>query len=331
MPVRRPHAAWYVLLPVSLAVAARLGFVADARMTSRPAGGERLAGQSSPGGDGGPRTTQKISKTAAELKAEYGFQNFNGDALAVSFRMPAADFAAYEDAFGYSSAGLDEVKARRDAARKAALADAVKKHWTQSQLDSAVAIVDKEYKTKQKDYFSSRGFRLEPGGVVVVDMPGLVRKNAPRLKPLSVLFDRYAQEKKYRSPDIVGSVLSFVQTALAYKQPQNVTDGKHSGGILQPATAALWGWGDCDTKTGLLASILANWPQIKMIGVAVPEHYLMGVLLNPEKGDTALEYDGLTYVLVEPAGPAWMPPGHVGEETSVLLAGRDGYKLEPFF
>ena len=95
-------------------------------------------------------------------------------------------------------------------------------------------------------------------------------------------------------------------------------------------TAVLVGWGDCDTKTGLLASLLSNWGQMKMVGVSVPGHYLMGVLLIPDKGDVFLEYKGLQYVLVEPAGPAWLPPGQVGEETMHLLSGREGYKIEPF-
>jgi hypothetical protein len=126
-------------------------------------------------------------------------------------------------------------------------------------------------------------------------------------------------------------VLSFVQTAMFYKEPDPVIDGKHNGGLLPPLTAVAFGWGDCDTKTGVMASILANWPQTRMVGVSVPGHFLLGVLQIPEKGDTMLEFRGLQYVLVEPAGPAWLPPGRVGEQTSVLLASREGYKIEPFF
>jgi hypothetical protein len=148
---------------------------------------------------------------------------------------------------------------------------------------------------------------------------------------MALTFGRIASDHHYGSGDIVGSVLSFVQTAMFYKQPDSVIDGKHNGGILPPLTSVAYGWGDCDTKTGVLASILANWPQMKMVGVSVPGHFLMGIMQIPEKGDTFLEYQGLQYVLVEPAGPAWLPPGRVGEETSALLAGREAYKIEPFF
>jgi hypothetical protein len=123
----------------------------------------------------------------------------------------------------------------------------------------------------------------------------------------------------------------LAQIAMFYKEPDDVIDGVHNGGLLPPLTSVAYGWGDCDTKTGVVASILANWPDTKMVGISVPGHFLMGVLQVPEKGDTIIEYGGLQYVLLEPAGPAWLPPGHVGEETSALLAGRDGYKIEPFF
>jgi hypothetical protein len=108
-------------------------------------------------------------------------------------------------------------------------------------------------------------------------------------------------------------------------------DGRHNGGLLQPATTMIKGWGDCDTKTALLASILANWPQMRMVGVAVPGHYLMGVLRIPEKGDAFVEHGGLQYVLIEPAGPAWLPPGRVADTTVALLESSEGYRIDPLF
>ena len=332
MQWRRPARIWYALILAGFAAAAGLGRGADDRMIVFPVGGQRLAGQSSGGEDGGgPRTSQKISQTKTGRAAKYGFQNFTGDKLEVEFSIAEKDFVAYNDAWGYTQEGLDAVKAWRATARQDALNAAEKKGQSQAELNTAIADVDKQYKSKQKEYLAERGFTLEPGGAVDVDMPALVRKNAPLIKPLALMFERIASDHHYGSSDIVGAALSFVQTAMFYKQPDPVVDGKHNGGLLPPLTSVTYGWGDCDTKTGVLASILANWPQMKMVGVSVPGHFLMGVLQIPEKGDTFLEYQGLQYVLVEPAGPAWLPPGHVGEETSVLLAGRDGYKIEPFF
>ena len=333
MPWRSPSLVWPALILSGFTASVILGGPVDERMAVPPVAGQRLSGQSSQGedGGGGPHTSQKIASTKSARTAHYGFQNFTGDKLEVDFSMPEKDFAAYNDAWGYTQAGLDALKTWKAGARQEALKTAVKKGQGQAQLDAAIADIEKEYKVKQKDYLEERGFVLEPGGVVVVDMPALVRKNSALIKPLAQEFGAIASAHKYGSSDIVGSVLSFVQTAMFYKEPDAVVDGKHTGGLLPPLTSVALGWGDCDTKSGVMASILGNWPQMKMVGVSVPGHFLMGVLQIPEKGDTFLEYQGLQYTLVEPAGPAWLPPGHVGEETSALLGGREGYKIEPFF
>ena len=91
------------------------------------------------------------------------------------------------------------------------------------------------------------------------------------------------------------------------------------------------GWGDWHTKTGDGNLILSNWAQMRMVGISVPGHYLMAVLQIPDKGDMFVEYQGLQYILLEPAGPGWFPPGQVAEETSAQLGGSDGYQIYPFF
>ncbi len=337
--------AWYPLLAAGALLSVRLGLRAEARMVIPLVDGQVLFGQGSDeddiptggessgggGSGGGPKTFQRIQKAGGYRAASYGFQNFNKDKLEVSYQLADKDFRPYNESFGYTKQGLSDVKTWRENATKSAFNLAVKQGKSQAQLNNAVAVVEKEYDQRVKDYLGSHGFRMMKGNTVTVDMPGVVRKNAPLIKPLSLVFEKIATARKYRSGDIIGSVLSFAQTAMYYKQPDPVYKDKHTGGVLPPITAVLVGWGDCDTKTGLIASILSNWTQMKMVGVSVPGHYLMGVLLIPEKGDLFLEYQGLQYVLIEPAGPAWLPPGQVGEETTQLLNGREGYKIEPFY
>lgn len=350
MAWRGPAAAWYLTFLIGAFLSVRLGLRAEERMVIAPVDGQALFAQDSDdeeeeeedlptggaragGGSsgGGPRTFQRLRKASGFRAASYGFQNFNRDKLEVSYQLPEKDFRPYNASFGYTKAGLGEVKAWRETARQSAFRLAVKQGKSQAQLDNAIAALDKEYDRRVKEYLSSRGFRMLKGNVVTVDMPALVRKNSAMIKPLSLAFEKIATTKRYRSGDIIGAVLSFAQTAMYYKQPDPVFKEKHTGGVLPPITAVLLGWGDCDTKTGLIGSILSNWAQMKMVGVGVPGHYLMGVLLIPEKGDLFLEYKGLQYVLIEPAGPAWLPPGQVGEQTMQLLNSREGYKIEPFF
>ena len=87
-------------------------------------------------------------------------------------------------------------------------------------------------------------------------------------------------------------------------------------------------WGDCDTKTAVAASLLSNWKDIGVLGVAIPKHYLMAVRQVPRRGDVYIRYKGMPYVLVETAGPAWLPPGRVGDQTKAYLKKHRGMLLE---
>ena len=140
---RRPARTWYALILAGFAASVRLGGAAEERMAVRPVGGQRLAGQSSGGDDGGgPRTAQKISKSGNRRSAQYAFQNFTGDKLEVAFSIDEKDFAAYNDAFGYTQEELDALKAWKTSARQEALKAAVKQGQSQAQLDAAIAVVD---------------------------------------------------------------------------------------------------------------------------------------------------------------------------------------------
>lgn len=276
-------------------------------------------------------TYQRIREGADPLSAEYGFRNFNDDSLSVSFSLKRPAFKAYHAAFGYHDKDIDEIKAWHERARRSAYQLAVKTRKTQAQLDAAMAALKTEHDKKLREYIASKGFKILPGNLVAVDMPLLVRTNTPLLKSVALALDQIRAQRRYDSENLVGAATSLVQTAVRYQLPPPLDGGKHTGGVLPPATSLLWGWGDCDTKTGLLASILANWPHMRMVGIAVPKHYLLALLRIPGKGDMFIEHEGLQYVLIEPAGPAWLAPGNVSPDTEALLAASEGYQIEPFF
>ena len=244
------------------------------------------------------RATQRLSRTQNFYRAEYGFENFNGDFIQVSYQAPRQAYEAYCASFWYRLEDLNAVGANNQA------------------VDA---------------YLASRGFRRLNTNTIEADVPGMVKRSSGPLKPLSSAFDHIAVEKNYDSESLIGSVTAMVQTALRYQVPPLMENDRRTGGILPPVMALMRGWGDCDTKTGLLASILANWPDMRMVGIALPGHYLMAVLRIPARGDAFVEYQGLQYVLVEPAGPAWLPPGTVGVDTLPELEAAEGLRVESFF
>ncbi|HAZ08131.1 MAG TPA: hypothetical protein DCZ01_06330 [Elusimicrobia bacterium] len=334
MSCRRPPWCVHAALAVAFVAAFHLGGQWNARLVISPVAGQLLASQASgfqPTEAYTARLFQHIRKSDDFRSSEYGFLNFNQDKIRFSYQVSEADFRKYDEAFGYRTEDLDDLKKWRENARQSAFKIAVKTGKPQAQLDAAVTAVDKEYAQKLRDYMKSKGFRVEEGNVARVDMPAVVRNNGPLIKTLALTLERFATQRKYRSADIIGTVLSFVQTAMHYRQPDPVYKGKHTGGFLPPITAVLSGWGDCDTKTAVAASILSNWAQMRMLGISVPGHYLMAVLQIPDQGDMFVEHQGLQYLLLEPAGPAWLPPGRVAEETVSQLNAREGYKIEPFF
>jgi hypothetical protein len=282
---------------------------------------------------GQSKTYQRLRKSPQAYMADYGFTNFNRDFLTIHYQLPKRPYEEYINSWGYSTAYLDNLKTWSSQARDAALKTATAKHETQAQFNQDLAAIEVQYNQKVKDYMASKSFRFLSGKdkEVEVDMPKVIRDNSVYVKSLSQAFDQVATQKRYDSGNLIGAVASMVQTAIIYWVMPPVVGTVHNGGFWPPLQTLMTGRGDCITKTGVLASVLANFPQMRMVGLALPGHYLMAILRIPNKGDLFVEYQGLQYVLVEPAGPAWLTPGSVGEHTQILLEASQGYRIEPFF
>ncbi len=275
-------------------------------------------------------TSQKIWQSGGAYMAQYNFINFNRDKLGVSFEMTAPVFSAYMAGYGYTDEEMAALKAWRNKAHAAAW-DQAYRSGGKPAAEKAIAGVLLDYDTKVRKLLFQRGFALRTGNIIECDIPHIVKLNIETLKPLALSFQKLASEKSYGAEETVGAVLSMVQTAISYQIPPLVEGKIHIGGLLPPARALLMGWGDCDTKTGVAAAILSNWSGMRLVGIAVPGHYLMAIRRIPGKGDMFVRHEGLEYVLIEPAGPAWLEPGSVGSATAALLENSAGYAIEPFF
>ncbi|MCG2725712.1 MAG: hypothetical protein L6420_05565 [Elusimicrobia bacterium] len=273
--------------------------------------------------------SQKVWLKDGVYNAQYEFLNFNSDSISIYFGMNREQYHKYLKNYSYSDTEVANLRSWRDKKRQQAWAKAAK-HGNRIAGNKAIAAVETDYQTELRKLLRSRGFALRIGNVVECDMPLIIKRNIELLKPLALSFQKIAKANGYGSEETVGAVLSMAQTAIHYKIPPMTNGEVHTGGILPPAKAILSGWGDCDTKTALTAAILGNWNRIKLVGISVPGHYLMAIRHLPAKGDIFVRYEGLEYVLIEPAGPAWLEPGRVGRTTSALLKGSDGYKIEPF-
>ncbi|MBI4801549.1 MAG: hypothetical protein HY796_03395 [Elusimicrobia bacterium] len=335
----------FALLGGLFALSLRLSSEWEKKLTVYPEGMDILRAQSAgegeeedeTDGEETPRpkriekgTSQKIWIEKGALNARYNFINFNKDRLYISFSMPSRAYLDYLAGYGYSDADIARLRKWREKTRQNAWDQTIRKDG-KAAADKAVADVDLDHETQLRKLMRSRGLALRAGNVVECDMPLIVKRNIPVLKSLALTFQKISSERGYGAEETVGAVISLVQTALRYRIPPSLEGQLHTGGLLPPARALLSGWGDCDTKTGTAAAILGNWSGMRLVGIAVPGHYLMAIRRIPAKGDMFVRYEGLEYVLIEPAGPAWLEPGTVGKNTAALLEGAEGYKVEPFF
>ncbi|HUR39701.1 MAG TPA: hypothetical protein VM240_00885 [Verrucomicrobiae bacterium] len=255
------------------------------------------------------RDYRKVTDASGTHRITATFVSFDREPLSLSFSLKPDAVRASMDEFGYS----------RDDTRS---------------LAASCGCSQDEYDRKVDDYYRSRLVAWKTNGSnrrLFVDVPQVVERNRPRLRNLAAEFDRLATERKFNHDQTLGAMLTFVQAALAYRRPPEEEGGRDILGFFPPLRALEVGYGDCDTKSALLATILTNFPGTRMIGVHVPRHYLVGIARIPQPGDAFIEYRGEPFVLVEPSGPGRLPPGMIGPTTQAALATMHDVRIDPLF
>lgn len=255
------------------------------------------------------RDYRRVEEAGGHTRVLARYVNHNRDPLSVSFLLPAQAVREASAEFGWS------------VTETAALAE-------------TCGCTQEEYDRQVEDYYRSRGVawrQADDGRRLHVDIPRAVERNRPRLQAVAAEFDRVAAARGYGPDEKLGAMLAFVQAALLYQRPPDVEGNRDILGFFPPLRALHEGFGDCDTKSALLAAILTNFPGTRMIGVHVPRHYLVGIARIPRPGDAFIEYEGEPFVLLEPSGPARLPPGQIGPQTQAALATMNGIRIDPLF
>ncbi len=145
-------------------------------------------------------------------------------------------------------------------------------------------------------------------------------------KPLRPLFLEKFTVKNIRN--VTNYILAFVQSIPYSPLESRITS---SGAGFNPPLKLLWeNQGDCDSKVTLTASLLRTlMPRIKMALVFIDNHALIGINITPRANEDTVEYQGVSYVLAEPTGPASLALGKIAPESAQAI--YSGYfTLEPF-
>lgn len=303
----------------------------------------------------GPRIPfSSIKRISGGYSLSYGFKNFNGKTASVEAELGSEVVAASIKEFGFREEDFKTLDAWYRKAQSEAIADAegryvkgevkansreeleAKIKWIgdmnkkiQAELDKTLAQLSADYRRKRLEIYTKAGFKFQKEGVIEADIPGLAKRNWKRVRPLAQAFSALSDEQGYDAEDLVGAVAAMVQTSLRYEIPDTKEGSRIIGGAMPPPQTLVLGQGDCDTKTALIAAILLNWPNVKMVGLGIPGHYLMAYHRIPRSGDVFIEFEGLPFVMIESAGPAWLVPGTVGDHTQAYLdSGRD-FRIQP--
>lgn len=259
-----------------------------------------------------PTSYERKTDAAGNLVVTTRFVNFNRDALAILFRVDREAIRQSMAEYGYLRSEIQ------------ALTTACGGPCNQAQYDQHV-----------QKYYRSRGLMprlVAPGNTrVAVDITAAVARNRQRMRPVAAVLDHLGKLRSYGSEQTLGALVAMVQTALEYRRPPKQEGGREIVGFYPPPRALEVGWGDCDTKSALLAAVMANFPGVRMVGVHIPGHYLVGIGRVPRHGDAYVEFNGEPYVLIESSGPAWLPPGMIGDATQAALATMAGVRIDPLF
>ena len=125
----------------------------------------------------------------------------------------------------------------------------------------------------------------------------------------------------------------FIKIALSWLQsiPYNTLEDRRSSngaGYLSPRDLMLRNQGDCDSKATLLMALMRAYASsLPQIMVLLPEHALLAIAIPPQKTDKTISHEGISYVLLEAAGPAYFKVGQAAKTTLRDIANRQ-YRIE---
>ena len=155
-----------------------------------------------------------------------------------------------------------------------------------------------------KDWFAKYGVLLD-GQTMRPDYNWLVAESVDATQQLGRDLLELASRKGYtRDRDKVGLAASFVQHAIPYKVPSNHREDFNGQmrdilGLLPPLEVLYRGFGDCDSKSVLFATLLREIPRQEVILLLGLGHMFVGFRATPRHGEAHVSVRGETYVLIE--------------------------------
>jgi hypothetical protein len=239
------------------------------------------------------------------ITCEYAWRDFARLQRKCRFEIPRADLAASEAEFGADPEDMKpfEIRLERqitytsEQARDPQLMARLKKQ--------AQAEADRQAKAAletRRNKLISRGFVLIDEKNVTVDLGKLWRWNLKRMLPHA---KRLAASVDPKDPP-AKAVLAFVQE-IPYRKPPDERAGRCTFGFLPPLEALAAGYGDCDTKSLLFASLADDGRGPEVILLRGPGHVVAGLECSGKEKGTKFRAFGKTFLICECSDGVWLP------------------------
>ncbi len=163
------------------------------------------------------------------------------------------------------------------------------------------------------EFLAKRGYFRLKKNKLSFDHARLVGDYADDMEPVAAALAKGTSSDR----EFVERALSFVQSIPYEKKAR----GKDAG-YRRPMALLARNKGDCDGKSVLFLAILkAHDPDLPVAVCYVRNHMLVGVGLEPQKGDKTFRHDQQKYIYAEPVGPALEPLGDAPAGHRAQVAG----------
>ena len=236
---------------------------------------------------------------------EYAWQDFAGVQRKCRFEISRADLAASEAEFGADPEDMKpfEIRMERqitytsEQARDPQLMARLKRQ-AQEEMDRQAAAALEARRNK----LISRGLVLIDENSVTVDLGKLWRWNLKRMQPHIRKLAASVNPKEWPAR----AALAFVQ-AIPYRKPPDERAGRCILGVLPPLEALAAGYGDCDTKSLLFASLADHGRGPEIILLRGPGHVVAGLECSVKEKGTKVRAFGKTFLICECSDSVWLP------------------------
>lgn len=184
----------------------------------------------------------------------------------------------------------------------------------QRQLNDYKKRLQQYYQDRWEDYLTANYYRqlqLPPAEQgIIPDHPAIAQAVAEPLQPLIHAMGEQLGNNTQRN--YINYVAGFIQ-AIPYNDLTGHLDSRGDG-FVPPNQLLYYNQGDCDSKVTLMVALMRGIiKNVKMAIIYLPNHAIFGIATNKSPSDDTVEDDGISYVLVDVAGPAALPLGQISD------------------